>query len=134
MAMTINGFLPEENEALMQWIKTDRRGFYHWREKATFILHPHYPLVDLLHAKNRHDHSCVYLAEIQNTEAIEFLRGLFHYNIADEIVLYLLPVFYGKGNMMTDNFRKSLWKISRTHVFPNGICRIVYQREKITLS
>ena len=34
MPITLNGFLPDENEKLMEWLRTDRNGFPYWENRA----------------------------------------------------------------------------------------------------
>ena len=36
MPVTLDGFLPDKNEELMEWLRTDRNGFPYWEERATF--------------------------------------------------------------------------------------------------
>ena len=56
MALTLDGFLPHENEILMRWVRENRRyGFPHWSQDATFRIYPHYGLMDLLDVKEKHD-------------------------------------------------------------------------------
>ena len=56
MALTLDGFLPHENETLMRWVRENRRyGFPHWSQDATFRIYPHYGLMDLLDVREKHD-------------------------------------------------------------------------------
>ena len=91
MALTLDGFLPHENEILMRWVRENRRyGFPHWSQDATFHIYPHYGLMDLLDVKEKHDKGCAYLAEVQDGGSAEYAGGLFRYNLVDEAV----PVSY----------------------------------------
>lgn len=47
-AMTLDGFLPGEDEELFKWVKTDKRGFPFWHGKSTFMLSIGYPMLDLI--------------------------------------------------------------------------------------
>ena len=41
MAATLDGFLPQKEEALMQWVRKDTRyGFPYWQEEATVLICP----------------------------------------------------------------------------------------------
>ena len=97
-AMTMDGFLPKADENLMQWVLNDSKGFPYWHERSIYRLVPNYPLLDLLAErdsdKNRSD---IYIAEISDTQSIEFMRGLSRYNLIDEMVVYTLPLILGKG-------------------------------------
>lgn len=33
MPVTLDGFLPDKNEILMEWLRTDRNGFPYWEER-----------------------------------------------------------------------------------------------------
>ena len=55
MAMTLDGFLPDENEPLMQWVKMNKRGFSYWRERSSFDLPVGYPMIDLICKKENKD-------------------------------------------------------------------------------
>ena len=96
-AVTMDGFLPKADENLMQWVLNDSKGFPYWHERSIYRLVPNYPLLDLLAErdsdKNRSD---IYIAEISDTQSIEFMRGLSRYNLIDEMVVYTLPLILGK--------------------------------------
>lgn len=126
MALTIDGFLPREDEELMQWVKENRQyGFPYWQEKAMMLLFPHYPLSRLF---NRKKEDTVFLAQVIDTEMVELMRGLLIYNLVDEIVLYLLPLSYGKGYQFPQSFQPGKWQLYKVRSFRNGICRLAYHR------
>ena len=51
-AVTLDGYLPDPNEELLQWVKTDSQGFPFWHERSTFTLFPGYPMLDLICEKD----------------------------------------------------------------------------------
>ena len=55
-AITLDGFLPETAEVLVSWIRNDRRGFPHWRERCSAFILPH-SILDLLCEKDSKDDS-----------------------------------------------------------------------------
>ena len=131
MALTLDGFLPHENETLMRWVRENRRyGFPHWSQDATFRIYPHYGLMDLLDVREKHDKGCAYLAEVQDGGSAEYAGGLFRYNLVDEAVLYLLPLSYGDGIPLTGEFRSARWELLDCKAFSNGICRMIYERNE----
>lgn len=131
MALTLDGFLPHENETLMRWMRENRRyGFPHWSQNATFRIYPHYGLMDLLDVREKHDKGCAYLAEVQDGGSAEYAGGLFRYNLVDEAVLFLLPLSYGDGILLTGEFRSARWKLLDCKTFSNGICRMIYERNE----
>lgn len=128
-AMTLDGFLPETAGALVSWIKNDRQGFPIWRECCSAFILPH-SILDLLCDKDSKDGSFTYLAEVIEPESVELLRGLFLYNLVDEIVVYILPLSTGQGISVLDTFRPQHWELYRTASFSNGICRLVYRKPR----
>lgn len=128
--MTIDGFLPEADEILMQWVMNNVKGFPYWHELSVYRLMPHYPLLDLLaeqHSdKNKSD---IYIVEISDKESIKFMQGLSCYRLIDELVIYILPIIVGKGISIFNNLTPNRWKVHQSVTFPNGICRIVYRRD-----
>lgn len=130
MAMTLDGFLPEDNENLMQWVKTDKKGFPHWKEECVYPLFPDYPLIDLVCNKDRTDDSFIYYAEISDKDSAELLRGLFLYHIVDEMVVYLLPVTAGKGIHLMKQVSSCHWSLHKVKQYSNGICYMIYRRCK----
>lgn len=128
IAATLDGFLPENEENLMQWVRTDRRGFPRWRAKAAYPLFSDYPLLDLICNKDKTDDSFIYHAEIADKDNAELLRGLFLYHIVDEIVLYLIPVTTNKGIHVMKHISPCRWSLHKARQYRNGICCMVYQK------
>lgn len=126
--MTLDGFLPEDNEKLMQWVKTDKRGFPRWKEECTYPLFPDYPLLDLVCAKDKTDESFIYHAEINDKESLELLRGLFLYHIVDEIILYLLPITVNKGIHIMQHVSPCHWSLYKVRQYPGSICCMIYRK------
>lgn len=116
-AITLNGFLPEPAGALVSWVRNDRSGFPFWRERCSALILPH-SILDLLCEKDSRDDSFTYLAEIIEPESVELLRGLFLYNLVDELVVYQLPYSAGQGISVLDTFRPQHWELHKTTSFP----------------
>ena len=96
MPVTLDGFLPDKNEILMEWLRTDRNGFHYWEERATFNMYPHYGMLDLMDAKERRDNNCTFFMKVQDEKSAEYAGGVFLFRLADELVIYLLPISYKK--------------------------------------
>ena len=95
MALTLDGFLPHEDEMLMLWVSENKRyGFPRLQRQATFHIYPHYGLMDLLNVQEKHDKDCIYLAGVGDGGSAEYADGLFRYNLVDETVLFLLPLLW----------------------------------------
>lgn len=124
-AMTLDGFLPETDNVLMQWVMNHRKGFAYWRERCDSLILPH-SILDLFAEKDSKAGSFTYLAEIHDTESFELLRGLFHYNLVDEFIVYLFPYSTGRGNSIQDILPLRRWQLHEAVAFSNGICRLIY--------
>ena len=88
MAMTLDGFLPDEDHPLMQWVMTDRHGFPYWRERSSFDLPVGYPMISLIRKREDNDVPFFYLAEITGIHKMPLLQALLLYGIVDEWVVY----------------------------------------------
>lgn len=127
-AMTLDGFLPGEDEELFKWVKTDKRGFPFWQERSTFMLPVGYPMLDLICEKDEKDVSCIYTAEVSNKESLELLHSLSIYHLIDEIVVYILPLTYGRGSAVLQQLSATRWRLYESAMSRNGICRLVYRK------
>ena len=81
----------------MVWLNTDRNGFPYWEERATFNMYPHYGMLDLMDAKERRDNNCTFFMKVQDEKSAEYAGGVFLFRLADELVIYLLPISYKSG-------------------------------------
>lgn len=128
LAMTMDGYLPTTDDNLMQWVKSDAKGFPYWHERSIYRLQPHYPLLDLLAEKDSDKNkSDIYTAEISDAPSIELMRGLSRYSLINEMVIYILPIVVGKGIRVFDDLTPVRWNVHGTITFPNGITRIIYR-------
>ena len=127
-AMTLDGFLPYEDEELFKWVKTDKRGFPVWHDRGTFMLPVGYPMLDLICEKDGKDASCVYTAEISDKKSLELLHRLSIYHLIDEIVVYVLPLTYGKGIAVLQQLPAVRWQLHGSVMSHSGISRLVYRK------
>lgn len=129
MAVTLDGFLPKQKEELMLWINKDTRyGFPHWQKEATFHICPLYGVIDLIDVAHKYDKNCIYQAIVHDEKSAEYVCGLFRYNLVNEIILYLLPLSYGKGFSLMADFHFHQWQFCSCKTFSNGICRLIYRK------
>lgn len=127
-AITLDGFLPGQEEKLLVWVQTDKRGFPYWYERSTFTLSPNYPMLDLISEKDSKDASFIYTAEISGKESLGLLHGLSIYHLIDEIIVYILPLTSGKGIIHLQQLPAGHWQLHKSTVFRNGICRLIYRK------
>lgn len=71
-----------------------------------------------------------YLAEVSDSESLELLRGLFHYNLVDELVIYLLPISSNRGTSIQSILPALQWRLHKATTFSNGICRLIYRNPR----
>lgn len=124
--MTLDGFLPETDSVLTRWVMSHRKGFVQWRERCNARILPH-SILDLLAEKDSKAGSFIYLAEVHDAESLALLRGLFHYNLVEELIVYLFPYSAGKGNSVQAILPVRQWQLHKATAFPNGICRLIYR-------
>ena len=126
MPVTLDGFLPDKNEELMEWLRTDRNGFPYWEERATFNMYPHYGMLDLMDAKERHEKTAHFM-KVEDEKSAEYVGGVFLFRLADELVIYLLPISYKSGKNITGKIQFGQWTLRESKTFRNNVCRLVYR-------
>lgn len=104
MPVTLDGFLPDKNEELMDWLRTDRNGFPYWEERATFNMYPHYGMLDLMDAKDRHGKDCTFFMKVEDEKCAEYMEGIFLYRLVNELVFYLLLYHTKAGKTLQEEY------------------------------
>ena len=89
---------------------------------------PWLSLLDLICEKGEKNASFIYTAEIYGKESLGLLHGLTIYHLIDEIVIYILPLTYGKGIACLQQLPANRWELYRSKTFKNGITRIIYRK------
>lgn len=128
MAVTIDGFLPDKDHTLAEWVRTSSNGFPRWRDACSYPLFPKYPLLDLICDKGHSDDAFTYYAEIMDKESTELCRGLFLYHMVDELILYLLPLTTSRGIHVMRHVSPGHWKLHGIRHYNNGVCRMIYRK------
>lgn len=98
--MTLDGFLPEPDDVLTQWVMNHRKGFVHWREHCNAWILPH-SILDLLCEKDRKNASFTYLAEVHDAESLELLPGTLPLQPCGRIHCLSVSLFHRKGEFRT---------------------------------
>ena len=111
----------------MEWLRTDRNGFPYWEERATFNMYPHYGMLDLMDAKERHEKDCTFFMKVEDEKSAEYVDGVFLFRLADELVIYLLPISYKSGKNITGKIQFGQWTLRESKTFRNNVCRLVYR-------
>ena len=113
MPVTLDGFLPDKNEILMEWLRTDRNVFPYWEERSTFNMYPHYGMLDLMDAKERRDNNCTFFMKVQDEKSAEYAGGV--------------PISYKSGKNITGKIQFGQWTLRESKTFRNNVCRLVYR-------
>lgn len=69
--MTLDGFLPEPDNVLTQWVMNHRKGFVHWRKHCNAWILPH-SILDLLYEKDHKNASFTYLQKFMMQNHLNF--------------------------------------------------------------
>ena len=65
--------------------------------------------------------------KVQDEKSAEYAGGVFLFRLADELVIYLLPISYKSGKNITGKIQFGLWTLRESKTFRNNICRLVYR-------
>lgn len=116
----------------MQWLMEEpRKGFPYWKEKASFQINELYGIIDLSDMIRRFSADCICQTIIHDKNSADYADGLFQYNLVDEMVLYTLPISYGKGFSLMDSIGRHHWQLRSFKLYPNGISRLVYEKRRM---
>lgn len=90
-------------------------------------MYPYYGILDLMDAKERHGNDCTYFMKVENQNSANYASGVFLYMLADELVIYLLPISYKSGKNIIGKIQLGQWTLHETKTFRNNVCRLVYR-------
>lgn len=123
-----DGFLLPPNTIQSRWPYARKYALTALRERADLLLHKNTSLLSLL-AEKRQSTDTTYLAEA-TPETVELIKGLLLYNLADELILYVVPSGqYTGGIALSEIIRLSDWEMDEEHNWAQeAVCRI-YRRK-----
>ncbi|MFS2670880.1 MULTISPECIES: deaminase [Bacteroidales] len=108
------------------WEHPEKYGITRIREAALSCLGPDVSFMSLTEWKQ--GHSGVYLAEAA-LETLPFTDSLLRFDMADELVLYVLPRFQGEGFRLFEGCPGfSLWELAGMRSFDRDVCCLHYRR------
>ena len=112
--ITLDGYLARRSTFPDLWEHPEKYGITRIRETALSCLGP--------------DVSFMYLAEAA-LETLPFTDSLLRFDMADELVLYVLPRFQGEGFRLFEGCPGfSLWELAGMRSFDRDVCRLHYRR------
>lgn len=124
--ITLDGYLARRSTFPDLWEYPGKYGITRIRERAFSRLDPTVSFIAL--AGWKRERSGVYLAEA-NLETFPLADSLLRFNMADELVLYVLPCFQGEGfRLFEGGPGVSAWELAGTHNFRRNVCRLRYRR------
>lgn len=124
--ITLDGYLARRSTFPELWEHHGKYGITRIRERALSRLDPEVSFISLTEWKR--ERSGIYLAEA-NLETFPLADSLLRFNMADELVLYVLPCFQGEGSRLFEGGPGvSAWELAGTRCFRGDICRLRYRR------
>lgn len=85
---------------------------------------------EAMDAKERHGNDCTYFMKVENQKSADYVSRVFLYKLADEVVIYLLPISYKSGINITGRIQPGQWVLHESKTFRNNVCRLIYRLKK----
>jgi hypothetical protein len=126
--LSADGYLLNPDITIRNKIASGKYGFRVLQKRTDFILHNEDSLVALLDEK-RLSSGTNYMAGA-TVETVGLIKGLFLYQLADELVLYKAPYNAELGIRLFDLTPISEWVLVTEVILKNNFCRLVYTRNK----
>lgn len=123
-----DGFLLPPNTIQSRWPYARKYALTALRERADLLLHKNTSLLSLL-AEKRQSTDTTYLAEA-TPETVELIKGLLLYNLADELILYVVPSGHCTGGIaFSEILCLSDWKMDEEqNLGQEVVCRIYHRK------
>lgn len=123
-----DGFLLPPNTIQSRWPYARKYALTALRERADLLLHKNTSLLSLL-AEKRQSTDTTYLVEA-TPETVDLIRGLMLYNLADELILYIVPSGHSKGGIaLSEIIRLSDWEMDEEHnLAQEAVCRVYHHK------
>jgi len=116
--------LKPKDRMIMRGIIPGKYGFKALRKNTDLMLHKESSLIALLKEK-RQASGTSYLAEV-TSDTLGFIKGLFLYRLAEEMILYMLPDQKENGIRLFDIISPSDWILVKEISLKNGIRCFIY--------
>lgn len=123
-----DGFLLPPNNISSRWPFKQKYTLAALRERADLLLHKNSSLLSLL-AEKRESTDTTYLVEA-TPETVDLIKGLLLYNLADELILYIVPSGQCTGGIaFSEIIRLSDWKMDEVqNLTHEAVCRIYHRK------
>ena len=124
--ISMNGYLALAYEKAHRWSFSRKYALPLLRDNANMELHKHTSLISLINDRRNGDKG-IYLVQA-SSENTDLIKGLLLYDLADEIILYVLPEDKNEGIRFTDYVPFSDWTSHEEHRFNDGTYYRLYRR------
>lgn len=126
--ISADGYLLNPNITIRDKVASGKYGFRVLQKRVDFTLHNEDSLVALLDEK-RLSSGTNYMTEA-TVEKVGLIKGLFLYQLVDELVLYMAPYREECSIRLFDLTPISEWVSVKEVILKNNFCRLVYTRNK----
>jgi hypothetical protein len=126
--ISIDGYLLEPEEKTKTGACSEKHGLASLQNNADIILSMNDSLIGLLEEKRKCSNAN-YLAEV-NYETMSFIKGLFLYQLADELILFQVPFIKETGIRLSDLTTPSEWILKDENHLKNNCHLFIYCRTK----
>jgi hypothetical protein len=126
--ISANGYLLKRENKTKKQISLGKYGFNTLQKRADLMLHKESSLIALLEEK-RQSSDTNYLVE-STPETLDLIKGLFLYQLADELILYMLPGQKENGIRLFDLISPSNWILEKESSLRDNLRCLIYHRIK----
>jgi hypothetical protein len=124
--ISADGYLLKRENKTNARIGSGKYGFSVLQKRADLMLHKESSLIALLEEK-RQSSDTNYLAEA-TLETLDLIKGLFLYQLAEELILYMKPCPKENGIRLFDLTSPSDWILAEESSLRNGFRYLIYHR------
>jgi hypothetical protein len=126
--ISTNGYLLKRENKTKNQISLGKYGFNTLQKRADLMLHKESSLIALLEEK-RQSSDTNYLVEA-TPETLDLIKGLFLYQLVEELILYMLPDQKKNGIKLFDLTSPSNWILEKESSLRDTSCCLIYHRIK----
>jgi hypothetical protein len=126
--ISTNGYLLKRENKTKNQISLGKYGFNTLQKRADLMLHKESSLIALLEEK-RQSSDTNYLVEA-TPETLDLIKGLFLYQLVEELILYMLPDQKENGIRLFDLTSPSDWILEKESSLRDNFRCLIYHRIK----
>ena len=128
--LSLDGYMVEASGGNPNYPATLQDGIASLKFQANYLLDENSSITLIREWKKSDEHSATYLLEA-GRKSMSLLNCMMHMRLFDEIILYILPEFAGKGQrLFHPNLPELQWVCSEMKGCEEGIIRLTYRLRK----